>query len=86
MVAPAPVTAFVGVPVVEGLTARGVLVGDRADGRRFEEPDVALMTNAAAQVVRVVQSERTSLCNRSSNGPASTTYRRTAESVQSPSR
>jgi two-component system, cell cycle response regulator len=55
---PAPVTAFVGVPVVEGLTARGVLVGDRADGRRFEEPDVALMTNAAAQVVRVVQSER----------------------------
>jgi two-component system cell cycle response regulator len=55
---PAPVTAFVGVPVVEGRTARGVLVGDRADGRRFEEADVALMTNAAQQVVRTVQSER----------------------------
>ncbi|HEX4406086.1 MAG TPA: diguanylate cyclase [Polyangia bacterium] len=55
---PAPVTAFVGVPVVEGRTARGVLVGDRADGRRFEEADVALMANAALQVVRVVQSER----------------------------
>jgi diguanylate cyclase (GGDEF)-like protein len=55
---PAPVTAFVGVPVVEGRTARGVLVGDRADGRRFEDNDVALMASAAAQVVRAVQSER----------------------------
>jgi diguanylate cyclase (GGDEF)-like protein len=55
---PAPVTGFVGVPVVEGRTARGVLVGDRSDGRKFEEADVAIMTRAAAQVVRAVQSER----------------------------
>src|SRR5262249_13468413 len=55
---PAPVTGFVGVPVVEGRTARGVLVGDRADGRKFEDTDAALMTNAALQVVRCVPSER----------------------------
>src|SRR5204862_1168570 len=55
---PAPVTGFVGVPVVEGRTARGVLVGDRADGRGFEQSDVALMASAAQQVVRAVQSER----------------------------
>ncbi|HVU51024.1 MAG TPA: sensor domain-containing diguanylate cyclase [Polyangia bacterium] len=55
---PAPVTGFVGVPVVEGRTARGVLVADRSDGRKFEDADVALMTNAALQVVRCVQSER----------------------------
>ncbi|HVZ73582.1 MAG TPA: diguanylate cyclase [Polyangia bacterium] len=55
---PAPVTGFVGVPVVDGHTARGVLVGDRDDGRKFDDADVALMTSAAAQVVRAVQSER----------------------------
>jgi diguanylate cyclase (GGDEF)-like protein len=55
---PAEITAFVGVPVVEGLTARGVLVGDRASEARFEDRDVALMVSAAEQVVRVVQSER----------------------------
>jgi two-component system cell cycle response regulator len=56
---PAEVASFVGVPVVEGLTARGLLVGDRAvAGRPFEEGDVALMVSAAQQVVRVVQSER----------------------------
>jgi diguanylate cyclase (GGDEF)-like protein len=55
---PAPVTGFVGVPVAEGRVVRGVLVGDRADGRRFEEAEVALMANAAEQVVRTVQSEQ----------------------------
>src|SRR5262245_18756627 len=55
---PAEVGAFVGVPVVEGLTARGILVGDRADARKFEAPDVGLMESTAAQVVRAVQSER----------------------------
>ena len=50
--------AFLGVPVVEGRTARGILVGDRADARKFEQADVALVTSAAAQVTRVVQSER----------------------------
>jgi diguanylate cyclase (GGDEF)-like protein len=55
---PAEVGAFVGVPVVEGRTARGILVADRADARKFEPADVALVESAAAQVVRVVQSER----------------------------
>jgi len=55
---PAEVGAFVGVPVVEGRSARGILVGDRADARKFEPADVALVNAAAAQVVRVVQSER----------------------------
>jgi diguanylate cyclase (GGDEF)-like protein len=55
---PAQVGAFIGVPVVEGRTARGILVGDRADVRKFEAADVALVVSAAAQVMRVVQSER----------------------------
>ncbi len=55
---PAQVGAFVGVPVVEGRTARGILVGDRVDTRKFEQADVALFDSAAAQVVRAVQSER----------------------------
>jgi diguanylate cyclase (GGDEF)-like protein len=55
---PAEVTAFVGVPVVEGRTARGVLIGDRTGERRFDEADTAVMARAAEQVVRVVQSER----------------------------
>jgi diguanylate cyclase (GGDEF)-like protein len=55
---PAEVTGFLGVPVIEGRTARGVLIADRADGRRFEEGETALMASAAEQVVRVVQSER----------------------------
>jgi two-component system, cell cycle response regulator len=55
---PAEVTAFVGVPVVEGRTARGILVGDRTGEQPFEEADTALMVSAAEQVVRVVQSER----------------------------
>jgi diguanylate cyclase (GGDEF)-like protein len=55
---PAEVGAFVGVPVVEGRTPRGVLVGDRAEARRFDDAAVRLMSSAAAQVVRVVQSER----------------------------
>ena len=55
---PAQVGAFLGVPVVEGRTARGILVGDRVDTRKFEPADVALVASAAAQVVRVVHSER----------------------------
>jgi two-component system cell cycle response regulator len=55
---PADVTAFVGVPVVEGITARGILVADRSGARPFDQTDVHLMVTAAQQVVRVVQSER----------------------------
>ncbi len=55
---PATVGSFVGVPVVEGRAARGVLVGDRAGERPFDDTALALMASAADQVVRVVQSER----------------------------
>jgi two-component system, cell cycle response regulator len=55
---PATVGAFVGVPVVEGRTARGIVVGDRADARKFDESSVSLLSRAAEQVVRAVQSER----------------------------
>ncbi|HEY6475234.1 MAG TPA: sensor domain-containing diguanylate cyclase [Polyangia bacterium] len=58
---PATVGAFVGVPVVEGRSARGILVGDRAGEAldvKFDDAAVALMSSAAEQVVRVVQSER----------------------------
>ena len=54
----ATVGAFIGVPVVEGRAARGVLIGDRADERSFDDAALALMASAADQVVRVVQSER----------------------------
>ncbi len=54
----ATVGAFIGVPVVEGRAARGVLIGDRADERPFDDAALALMSSAADQVVRVVQSER----------------------------
>jgi two-component system cell cycle response regulator len=52
------VGAFIGVPVVEGHAARGVLIGDRAVERPFDDAALALMASAADQVVRVVQSER----------------------------
>ncbi|HET6280729.1 MAG TPA: diguanylate cyclase [Polyangia bacterium] len=55
---PAEVAAFLGVPVVEGVTLRGVLVADRKVPRRFTGNDADLMVSAAQQVVRVVQSER----------------------------
>ncbi|HEX3695917.1 MAG TPA: diguanylate cyclase [Polyangia bacterium] len=55
---PAEVAAFMGVPVVEGMTLRGVLVADRKEARPFTESDAGLMVSAAHQAVRVVQSER----------------------------
>jgi diguanylate cyclase (GGDEF)-like protein len=55
---PADVVAFVGVPVVEGRTVRGVLVADRAVGGPFAEGEVEVVEAAAAQVMRVIQSER----------------------------
>ena len=55
---PADVSAFLGVPVSEGLSLRGVLVGDRKQGAAFSTADVELFTAAADQVMRIVQSER----------------------------
>ena len=56
--APTEVSSFIGVPVCEGLTPRGVLVADRRGGRSFTPADAEILTSAARQVVRVVQSER----------------------------
>ena len=55
---PADVSAFLGVPVAEGLSLRGVLVGDRQQGAGFSASEVELFTAAADQVMRIVQSER----------------------------
>jgi diguanylate cyclase (GGDEF)-like protein len=55
---PVEVAAFMGVPVQEGRTLRGVLVADRRSGATFTEADADVLASAAAQVVSVVQSER----------------------------
>jgi len=55
---PTEVTGFIGVPICEGLTPRGVLVADRCNGRAFTTADAETLGSAARQVVRVVQSER----------------------------
>ncbi len=55
---PAEVTAFVGIPVKEGRSLRGVLICDRKSGEPFSPAEVNLVTAASAQVMRIVQSER----------------------------
>jgi two-component system, cell cycle response regulator len=55
---PAEVGAFVGLPVVEGRTVRGLLIADRKTGPAFGGGEVDLLGAAAAQVMRIVQSER----------------------------
>ena len=55
---PAEVSAFLGVPVMEGLSLRGVLVGDRRDSGSFSPSEVEVFQSAADQVMRIVQSER----------------------------
>jgi two-component system cell cycle response regulator len=55
---PEEVAAFVGVPIFEGKTLRGVLVGDRTTGPLFAAAEVELFVSAAAQIMRIVQSER----------------------------
>jgi two-component system cell cycle response regulator len=55
---PAEVSAFMGVPVREGLIVRGVLVADRKIDAPFTEAEADILSTAADQVVSVVQSER----------------------------
>jgi len=55
---PEEVAAFIGVPIFEGKTLRGLLVGDRATGPGFLAAEVDLFVAAAAQIMRIVQSER----------------------------
>jgi two-component system, cell cycle response regulator len=56
--APVEIDAFVGVPVIEGRAVRGILFADRREGSAFNTGEVDLVVNAAAQVMRIVQSER----------------------------
>ena len=55
---PEDVSAFLGVPIVEGRIPRGLLVGDRATGPAFTASETELFVSAAAQIMRIVQSER----------------------------
>jgi two-component system cell cycle response regulator len=55
---PVEIDAFVGVPVVEGRALRGILVADRREGAMLAPGEVDLIVSAAAQVMRIVQSER----------------------------
>jgi diguanylate cyclase (GGDEF)-like protein len=54
----AEVVAFVGVPIHEGVTARGILVADRSVGEGFSDVEIESVAAAARQVLRIVQSER----------------------------
>jgi two-component system, cell cycle response regulator len=56
--APVEVAAFLGVPVLEGLSLRGILLVDRRAGAMFSTRELDLVGSAAAQVMRIVQSER----------------------------
>jgi len=56
--APVEVASFLGVPVNEGLTPRGVLVADRRVEPGFVPADAETLGRAARQVMRVIQSER----------------------------
>ncbi|HTJ40488.1 MAG TPA: diguanylate cyclase [Kofleriaceae bacterium] len=49
-------SAFVGVPVLEGIHLRGVLCADRA--APFDEHDRDLLTEACSQILRTVQAEQ----------------------------
>ncbi len=55
---PTEVAAFLGVPVLEGRSLRGILVADRQAGSPFGGGEMDLVVTAAAQVMRIVQSER----------------------------
>ena len=50
------VAAFVGVPVLDGVHLRGVLCADRE--APFDEREVELMTSAAEQILRAIQTEQ----------------------------
>ena len=43
---------------MEGAFLRGVLVADRANGKPFDNSDVAVMTTVAGEIVRAVEVER----------------------------
>ena len=56
--APVAVDAFLGVPVVEGASVRGILLVDRRGATHFSAREMDLVGSTAAQVMRIVQAER----------------------------
>jgi diguanylate cyclase (GGDEF)-like protein len=55
---PVPVTDFIGVPIVEGASLRGVLCGDRTCGKAFAEEDVETFEAAVESLLNTVANER----------------------------
>lgn len=55
---PAAITDFIGVPVLEGVGVRGVLCGDRTDGRPFEKADAEALEAAVQSLLNTVANER----------------------------
>ncbi len=55
---PVAVDAFLGVPVMEGNSVRGILLVDRRGATTFPLREMDLVGSAAAQVMRIVQAER----------------------------
>jgi diguanylate cyclase (GGDEF)-like protein len=55
---PAPVTDFLGVPVIEHGSLRGALCADRADGRPFGEVEEQNLQAAADGLLQIVVNER----------------------------
>lgn len=55
---PAGVTDLCAVPLLDGTTLRGVLCADRVGDRPFSEQEQAVLAQAAAHILRVVEHER----------------------------
>jgi diguanylate cyclase (GGDEF)-like protein len=55
---PVDVRAFLGVPVLEGGIARGLLAVDRTEDRPFDETDELFLAHAAREVSRAIENER----------------------------
>ena len=55
---PEGVRSFLGVPVLEGNVARGILAVDRVDEPSFDETDELFLAQAAREVARAIENER----------------------------
>jgi two-component system, cell cycle response regulator len=55
---PTPVTDFIGMPILEGGIIRGVLAGDRLDGRPFSVDEVEIFEASVESLLNVISNER----------------------------
>ncbi len=55
---PVPITCFIGVPIIEGNSLRGVLCGDRIVNKAFETGDVEALEAAVDSLLNTVANER----------------------------